>query len=154
MTPHKQVVEKVKELIAPLFDEQYLHLVDVEMRGSGAGQVLSIYADTEKGITLKEITRLTEEISDLLDMHPEVVPGPYRLEVSSPGLDRPLRYLWQYRKNIGRLLKVRFLEEQTVQELVGDLLRVTEEDIVLQVDKQEKRIPLQSIERAIVKVKW
>lgn len=154
MSDKTSIIEKVRRLIAPLFDEKYLHLVDIEMRGSGKNQVLSIYADTEKGITLNEITRLTTDISDLLDLHPEVVPGSYRLEVSSPGLDRPLKYLWQYRKNVGRLLKIRYREQEEEKEVVGDLLEVTETDIVLRVKKQEKRIPLQAIERATVKVKW
>ncbi len=55
MEDKEEILRRVRELIRPVFDEQFYHLVDLEMRGSRNNQVLTIYADTEKGITLAEI---------------------------------------------------------------------------------------------------
>lgn len=153
MEDKEEILRRVRELIRPVFDEQFYHLVDLEMRGSRNNQVLTIYADTEKGITLAEITRLTQEISDILDMH-DVIPGSYRLEVSSPGVHRPLRLPWQFRKNIGRWLTVQYLDQDVRREVSGELLEVQEGAIVLRVKQQDVTIPLSAIELAKVKIKW
>jgi ribosome maturation factor RimP len=68
--------KEVRELILPLFDGVHLHLIDLELRGKSGSQVVSVYADTREGITLDEITRLTREINDLLDMHVWMCPRP------------------------------------------------------------------------------
>ncbi len=148
-----EIVEKVKKIIRPLFDETYYHLVDVELRGSGPSQVLAIYADTDSGITLKEITWLTQQIGDLLDMN-DVIPGRYRLEVSSPGIGRPFKYLWQYRKNIGRILNVIYeTSPEEKKEVRGTLQSVTEKEITLKVDREEIVIPIDLIIEAKEKLK-
>ncbi len=153
MADKEAILEKVRELIGPLFDEKFYHLVDLELRGSGNRRVLCVYADTEKGITLAEITRLTQEISDILDLH-DVIPASYRLEVSSPGVHRPLTHPWQFRKNIGRLLQVRYQEADLRKEVTGELIRVQGEAIVLRLKTQEVTVPLSAIELAKVKIKW
>lgn len=150
----EEIIEKVRELISPLFDEQYLHLVDIELRGHRNNRVLTIYADTETGITLAEITALTREISELLDVHEELIPGSFRLEVSSPGVSRPLTRPWQFRKNIGRYLKIKLLESEGKKNIVGLLEAVAEDHIVLNVGKETKTIPFSAIREAKVEIRW
>ena len=150
----EEIIEKVRELISPLFDEQYLHLVDIELRGHRNNRVLTIYADTETGITLAEITALTREISELLDVHEELIPGSFRLEVSSPGISRPLTRPWQFRKNIGRYLKIKLLESEGKKNIVGLLEAVAEDHIVLTVGKETKTIPFSAIREAKVEIRW
>lgn len=145
---------KIRELIQPLFDEEYYHLVDIELRGSGGNQVLKIYADTEQGITLREITHLTRQISDILEVH-DVVEGGYRLEVSSPGINHSLQKTWEFRKNIGRELWVSYTAESgKPEEVNGRLLQVDEEKLVLQEKKKQITIPRTQIIRARVRLKW
>ncbi len=153
MASVEEIVEKVRELIAPLFDEQYLHLVDVQLRGHTNNRVLTIFADTEQGITLDEITRLTREISELLDVH-DVIPGSFRLEVSSPGVNRPLTQPWQFRKNIGRFLKIKLLESEGKKSLTGQLEAVEEGHIVLKTGKEQRTIPFSAIREARVEIRW
>ena len=150
----EEIIEKVRELISPLFDEQYLHLVDIELRGHRNNRVLTIYADTETGITLAEITALTREISELLDVHEELIPGSFRLEVSSPGISRPLTRPWQFRKNIGRYLKIKLLESEGKKNIVGLLEAVAEDHIVLNVGKETKTIQFSAIREAKVEIRW
>lgn len=148
-----ETTEKIRELILPLFEGEHLHLVDLEVRGKSGSQVISVYADTKEGITLDEITRLTREINDLLDMH-DVIQGAYRLDVSSPGVDRPLKALWEFEKNIGRDLRVIFEDNGEESEASGKLSSVDETGVLLKVKNKDVAIPMASIKKAQVKLKW
>lgn len=147
----KEIIDKIIDIIKPVFEREHVHLVDIDLRGGGRSQVLSIYADTESGITLEQITQLNREISDQLDMH-DVIPGAYRLDVSSPGVDRPLKFLWQYRKNINRFVQVNYLHNGKPKEITAKLKNVEESEIVLTSQKGDIMIPFSSIKKAKVKV--
>ncbi|MBZ0170001.1 ribosome maturation factor RimP [Candidatus Methylomirabilis lanthanidiphila] len=84
-----EVVERVKSIAIPLFVELGLELVDVEFRREAGGWILRLYLDKCGGVTLGDCQRVSEELSDLLDVE-NVIDHPYTLEVSSPGLNRPL----------------------------------------------------------------
>lgn len=146
-------IEKLKELIKPVLDLNEIFLVDISFKGSGKNQILNIYADTKEGITLKQITQLNREISDVLDMN-DAISGAYKLEVSSPGVDRPLESFWQYQKNIGRYLQVNFEENGILKEESGKLISVDENIITL--EKEEEKhviIEISTIKKAKVNIK-
>jgi len=83
------VVSRLKEVLAPTLSSLAVELVDLEYRRESVGWVLRLYIDKEGGITLEDCQRVSEQIGDLLDVEDLISHG-YRLEVSSPGLDRPL----------------------------------------------------------------
>lgn len=145
------LVDKIVELIKPIFERDNIYLVDVEFRGKGKNQVLTIYADTEDGISLNQITRLNKEISDLLDIN-NIISGAYRLDISSPGTNRPLEYLWQYRKNINRNLQVHYRDNDIRKELMGKLKEVNKKEIILEIKKGDVKIPFSAIIKSKVKV--
>ena len=84
------VTESIEELVTPITEENRLELVDVEYKKEGKNWFLRIFIDKEGGVTVDDCTRVSREIEDLIDVE-EVVPTSYVLEVSSPGLDRPLK---------------------------------------------------------------
>ncbi len=145
--------EEIRNLLMPVFQRMHIHLVDLELRGHYNSQVLTVFADTEMGITMDEIVHLTREIEDVLDMH-QPIKGHYRLEVSSPGIGRPLREVWQFRKNQGRKLRVLTSGPEGEKEYTGLLESVTDENIVLKIEKKEITIPLAEIHKAVVKLNW
>lgn len=148
------VIEEIKAVIQPLFDERRVYLVDLELRGAPGSRVLKVYADTMSGITMEEIYRLTRDINDLLDIH-DLIEGAYRLEVSSPGIERVFRKGWEFRKNLGRILRVIYREENGEQnEILGKLVLADEREITLKIKKTETTIPLSSIVGAKVQMKW
>lgn len=144
-------VKKVKELISPLLHRESIHLVDIELRGFTNNQVLSIFVDTETGITMDQVAYLTREIEGILDLE-DPIPGRYRLEVSSPGIGRPLTEKWQYRKNIGRQLQVNYQQQDQKLERTGILKEVLDDKILLIDRKQEVIIPFSQIHKAVVKI--
>ena len=144
---------KIRDLVETLLTDDEIKLVDVVLRGQKGTRVLNIYADTVSGIRMDQIARLTRGVNDLLDVH-DVVPGKYRLEISSPGVDRPLKALWEFQKNIGRKLKVVYDIDEEVQETVGSLLSTTSDEIVIKEKKESVHIPIASIRTAKVQLKW
>src|SRR5688572_14643868 len=85
-------VARIWELAAPLAETQGLEIIDIELRreGSRTGRVLRLYLDKEGGPNMENLSQVSRELGALLDVH-DVVEGAYTLEVSSPGINRPLK---------------------------------------------------------------
>jgi ribosome maturation factor RimP len=102
MTPEERVAEIANRLLASLGME----LVDIEYKREGRAMVLRVYIDKPGGVNLDDCADVSRELSTLLDVE-DVVPGRYLLEVSSPGLNRPLTKESDYLRYVGRLVKIR-----------------------------------------------
>ena len=100
-----EVVERVKLIAIPLFTELGLELVDVEFRREANGWVLRLYLDKPGGVVLGDCQRVSEELSDLLDIE-DLIDHPYTLEVSSPGLNRPLRLESDFLRFVGQRARI------------------------------------------------
>ena len=146
----------MRDKIKPVVEEENLELVDLEFSGVGPASVLRVYVDRSAGVTVDQCAHLSRQISDLLDMD-DLIPGRYRLEVSSPGLDRPLVSGADFKRKIGKKVKV-FLKESVdgKTELVGKIKNLKGENVVLQLGSiepkqnqgEEKIIPLKMVAKA------
>jgi len=106
----REIIEKVKELLQPLLEEGGYELVDVEFVREPIGWVLRIYADRPQGgITISDCQWISERLGTMLDVE-DLIPHSYNLEVSSPGLDRPLKSQKDFSRHTGKVIKVRTLE--------------------------------------------
>ncbi|HYR96986.1 MAG TPA: ribosome maturation factor RimP [Candidatus Binatus sp.] len=104
------VTQRVWELAEPLALAAGLELVDVKCRPEGGRTVLRLLIDRPDGrVTLDELTRMSRELSDVLDAH-DVVPGRYQLECSSPGINRPLLREAHFRRALGQRVRVQTRE--------------------------------------------
>lgn len=103
------ICERVRTLALPVSASLGLELVEVEYKRSGREAVLRLFIDREGGVTLDDCADLSRELSTLLDVE-DLIPCEYNLEISSPGLDRPLKSEDDYRRFCGRLIKVRTYE--------------------------------------------
>jgi ribosome maturation factor RimP len=103
----KEIVDRVKELLLPILEEGGFELVDVEFVREPVGWVLRIYADRpEGGITISDCQWISERIGTLLDVE-DLIPHAYNLEVSSPGLDRPLKTRRDFERHVGMVVKIK-----------------------------------------------
>lgn len=144
----EKVIDDVREILDPLIQEEGLELVDIEYRREGRGKVLRIYIDKEGGVTIGDCTKISRELGVLLDIH-DVVPGPYTLEVSSPGLNRALRKPRDFERFKGR--KVRIKTRSSIEGrvfFIGRLLDFTDNVASVDVDGRTYLIPYEEIERA------
>ena len=85
----QDIIQRVEALATPLVEEEGIELWGVNFRQETGRWVLRLALDREGGVTLDELTRIHRQLSDLLDVH-DLVPWRYTLEVSSPGINRPL----------------------------------------------------------------
>lgn len=123
--------------IVQLFQDEGVILLDMAASPQSGRLQLRLIADRRiGGITIDDCVHLTRQVQHLID-EKHLVDGDYRLEVSSPGLDYPLRAEWQFVKNIGRLLKLSVSGERGPREISGRLAAVNAEGVTLTADKTE-----------------
>jgi len=128
MNIETRVTELVEEKIA---DRPDLFLVDVQMHGSG---ILSILVDGDNGVAISDCVAISRHVGFHLEEE-NAIEQAYRLEVSSPGIDTPLKSLRQFQKNINRSLKVK-LKDGNFRE--GKLISADDSGIIIQESVKEK----------------
>ncbi len=141
--------EKVVSLVQPVLESQGIELVDVDCVKGQSRWTVRIYIDKEGGITLDDCAMVSGEVGDLLDVH-EIPPGPYNLEVSSPGLDRPLVKDRDFMKYQGHTVKVRVAEKvEGRKHFTGKLVEFVdngvEKNLLVDVEGQLYSIPLSMV---------
>jgi ribosome maturation factor RimP len=102
------VAKRVADLVEPILDEMGFELVDVEYLSHYGKWVLRLYIDKETGVSIDDCVRVSREIGDLIDVK-EIVTHEYTLEVSSPGIDRPLKKEKDFIGAVGKKVKVRMI---------------------------------------------
>ena len=145
--------EKLIDIVKPICEGQGFYLLDLKVGGSARNPVFQVFADNEKGITLDDCVRLSRKIEDELDFR-EDLPKNYRLDVSSPGVGHPLKYDWEFKKNLGRTLVVKYWIEEKLWREVGKLVDFSEEVIAIETKHGLKEIKRENIEQAKVKLQW
>ena len=142
--------EALASLIEPIATAMGLELWGVEYFARSNTSTLRVYIDSGNGIGIGDCERFSRQLGSVLDVEDPIL-GEYTLEVSSPGLDRPLYTLLQYGNYIGEKidLKLRFPYEGR-RKFKGELKGIETGDIVLMVDDHEYLLPFESIEKARV----
>lgn len=131
-----------------------LELVDVELVGSGRARTLRLTVDREGGIDLDALAAANGPVSDALDAV-DGLPGPYNLELSSPGLERPLRRPAEFRRFVGTTISVKSHEAVAGARRHRGLLAEADDDgIALEVDGAERRFPYDAIASARTVFEW
>jgi len=144
----KTVLNKVRELVEPIIAELNLELVDVEYLKEGAHWYLRIYIDKDGGVDIDDCANVSQKVSAILDKK-DPIPQAYMLEVSSPGIERPLKTEKDYQKYQGELVSVHTLEPyKGYQVFTGNLKGLIDGHVVLEYEGQEIAIPLNLIEKA------
>ena len=145
--------QKLEEIALPLCEKMGIYLVEIRIKGTVHNPVYQIFADTEKGITLAQCEKLSRAVKDELDMDLSL-PERYRLDVSSPGLDRPLVHDYEFKKNIGQLLHVQVISEEGERRVEGRLTGFDKEEIEIQTKDKTERIRREQIKQARVQLRW
>ncbi|MFQ5849685.1 MAG: ribosome maturation factor RimP [Candidatus Binatia bacterium] len=148
-------VSRVWDIATPLAAGEGLEIVDIEFRPEGrAGWVLRVYLDKEGGPNLDDLTRVSRQLSDLLDVH-DVLQRSYTLEVSSPGVNRLLKRPEHFTRFVGKRIRVRTREMiEGRRSFLGLLKEVVQDGIVIFQERTEVYIPYSLIEKANYEHDW
>lgn len=137
----KDIPAVVEAMVLPIVQELGLELVDVEFVKEGPNWYLRVFLDKEGGINLDECSLVSQQLGRLLD-EKDPIPQAYMLEVSSPGVDRPLKKQADFIKFAGRLIRVKtFAPINGKKEFVGELKGLADEEIILTVNGSQVGIP-------------
>ncbi len=149
----ESVVNKVSRLIAPVVEEEGLELLDLQLFSEMGRRILRITLERPGGVvTLADCTRVSHSIEDLLEVDGEI-PSNYHLEVSSPGINRPLKKLAHFERVLGKTIRVQtMIPLDGRRNFKGELKKADAKNILMEIDKKEYVIPLEKIEKANLEV--
>jgi ribosome maturation factor RimP len=148
----REIVDRVRAMIHPIVLNEGVEVVDIEYRRESGGWVLRLILDKEGAITLDDCTRVSQEVGRSLDVE-EVIQTPYTLEVSSPGLTRPLKTEKDFMKYRHRLVKVKTVDPiQNCRQFKGRLLGVSENGVEIEVEGGVFQIPLSNVAKANLEI--
>lgn len=151
----EDIESRVREVIGPILNSMNLELVELELAGQGPRAKLRLFIEKPGGVTLADCEQASRFIGHALDVA-DPFPGSYTLEVSSPGLDRPLRGAEDYRRFAGRLARLKLVRplegEWTV---VGRIQGLEGERILLEVkDRGRLEVGLADVAQGRLEVEW
>ncbi len=150
----QKIQDRVTALARSVVEADGLTLDRVEYRGPGRHAVLRVYIDKEGGATVEDCARVSEELAVILDVE-DPIDGPYHLEVSTPGLDRPLRTTGDYERFAGRLVRLHtFRPIEGKREFLGRLAGLEGEAVRIEdrILGREVTVPLDAVSKAHLEI--
>lgn len=146
----EEILDRVRRIAAPLAAQEGLELIDVELGGAGR-QALRLYIDRAGGVSLDDCTAVSRAVSAALDVE-DPISGAYDLEVSSPGLDRPLRTPEHFEKFKGSKVRVKTFgpvpECENRKTFVGTLQGFSGGNVMVEVDGKVFAVPHAQVSKA------
>jgi ribosome maturation factor RimP len=146
-----QNIENIRQIAQQIAEQNNLFLIDLIVRGTESSRVIEVFIDGEINITADECALVSREMSKQID-EKELLKS-YRLDVSSPGVDRPLIYLKQYSKHLNRLFEIECNISDLITTFKGKLISIKDEVLTFQSNKEIK-IKFQDIVKAKVLVSF
>ena len=141
----KKMIAKIKDLLEPMCTVEGMELVHLEFQREAGGRILRLYIDRPGGVTLDDCIHISRQSSDMLDVYLEDI-GPYNLEVSSPGQNRPLGKKLDFDRFKGHLVNIRTIQPVLgKKKFKGILLGISEDMVKLSINDQAVVIPYHEI---------
>jgi len=154
-TPHSEEAgmpsdrDRLVAVLSPVVSDAGYDIEDLELAGAGRRTVLRLVVDRDGGFGLDDVAALSRDVSAVLDDADDLLPGAYVLEVSSPGVDRPLTHERHWRRNVDRLVDVRLVDGGTV---TGRITAAGTSAAELSVDGESREVAYDQVARATVQV--
>jgi Uncharacterized protein conserved in bacteria len=145
-------LEQIQQIAERVVASEGLELIDIEFKPGRYRGLLRVFIDKDGGVTLNDCENVSRQISAILDVE-DLIKSAYVLEVSSPGLDRPLRTDRDYRRAVGHLLKLNVVDaDGNNHQMLAKLIDLNEETIVVEEQGKNRNIPRDFIKRAVQEV--
>ena len=138
---------QIEGIAKRLCSEQHLALYDIDEKITGKGRVVTVYLTKIGGVTLDECASFSRALATELEVL-DIIPDRYYLEVSSPGIERPLKLKSHYVSAINEKVAVQFTVDQSKKSIMGDLIEVDQDEIAVSDRGEIHRIPFKQINRA------
>jgi len=151
MAKREDIEKKTEELVMPIIEQNNFELVDVEYVKEGSSYYLRAYIDKEGGITVDDCEIVSRALGDLLD-EKDFIDESYILEVSSPGLGRPLKKEKDYKRSIGKELEIRLYKAVNKQKEFYGILESYDETSVTISDEDNNELTFEKSDIALIRL--
>ena len=141
--------EKIVQISNEIAEKLNFFVVDISFRGDNKKRIIEVFVDSEKNVDAENLAQISREINSVIEEQ-NIIDQAYRLDVSSPGVDRPLKFLKQFPKHINRNFEVTYKSGEETKTITGKLLSVEREELVFLSDKKELLIEFKNITTAKV----
>jgi ribosome maturation factor RimP len=149
-----QIEAKIVQICREITSLRNLMLLDILFRGQKNSLVIEVFVDSEGKLSIDDCASVSKEINSRIEAE-SLIEGSYRLEVSSPGTDRPLKYLKQYFKHINRNFEISYNDENNINNKIkAKLLRIDGEDLLFMYNNNEIKINFNRITKAKVVISF
>ena len=140
--------EMIKEMLEPAVNAPGMELWGVEFLSQGRHSILRVYIDSDHGVTIDNCEAASHQVSGVLDVE-DPISGEYNLEVSSPGMDRPLFTFDQFSRYVGELIKVRLqMAVDGMRNFTGKLVQAENDSLTFEVESQQLTVSINQIDKA------
>jgi ribosome maturation factor RimP len=139
--------EEISAAIRPIIEATGNYLEELSITSAGKVKILTVIIDSDTHLNLDQVTAVTKEISEVIEALPELGDGAFTLEVTSPGLDRPLTKPRHWRKNLERLVKIIMTSGEEIQGRIGE---ATETTVLVDLQK----VSYEDIKRAVLEIEF
>jgi ribosome maturation factor RimP len=144
------IAARAERLLTPVVETEGYRLLLCEYVGGGRGRILRVYIERadDTGVSLDDCIRVNNLVTDVLDVE-DIIPTAYNLEVSSPGVERPLKRTEHFEAVLGKLVRIKSWEPIIGRRnWLGPLISLDDDILTVEVDGEDHRIPIPAIERA------
>ncbi len=139
--------ETISAAIRPIIEASGNYLEELTITSAGKVKILTVIVDSDTHLNLDQITAVTKEISEVVEGLSEIGDGAFTLEVTSPGIDRPLTKPRHWRKNLERLVKINMVSGKEIQGRIGE---ATETTVLI----GDQKISFEDIKRAVLEIEF
>ena len=139
--------EDISAAIRPIIEASGNYLEELTITSAGKVKILTVIVDSDSHLNLDQITAVTKEISEVIETLEELGDSAFPLEVTSPGIDRPLTKPRHWRKNFDRLVKITMTSGQDIQGRIGE---ATETTVLV----GDQTVSFEDIKRAVLEIEF
>ena len=148
----EKLLQEVRQVVEPILESQGFELVDLEYQRESQGWVLRIYLDRQGGVSLDDCAGISHEVGAVLEVK-DLIPSAYILEVSSPGLTRPLKKPEDFNRFRNQMVKIKLYEPlDGRRNFKGTLLGLEGDRVRVEAEQQVYELPLQRIAKANLEI--
>ncbi|HCY75278.1 MAG TPA: hypothetical protein DHV28_05110 [Ignavibacteriales bacterium] len=143
------IKENIVQISNEIAEKLNFFVIDINFRGDNRKKIIEVFVDAEKNVDADNLAEISREINSVIE-EKDIIQQAYRLDVSTPGVDRPLKFLKQFPKHINRNFEVTYKAGDEARTITGKLLSVEREELTFLSDKKEVLIEFKNITTAKV----
>ncbi len=148
-----ELAENISKIAQNVTSDFGLFLIDVNLRGNDRNRIVEVFVDGEKNVSAEDLAEVSKAINGIIEQE-NLIKGSYRLDVSTPGIDRPLKFLKQYPKHINRKFEVSYIENGENKNIKAKLESVEGDNLLFSAAKVLLKINFKDIISAKVQISF